>query len=163
MVWIRKKLKSSLTSCQSSETGVKPVGGKMKPTYEFGKLLSTFIAENQITMKCERTDRNPLMGKEMDHWKCRLTFDGRRMTTLFSMGYGHNGAAPTIVDVLDCLASDSASITEDFEEWASGLGYDPDSRKAEKIYKACQVQAQKLEKFLGPDLYQELLYHVERE
>jgi len=25
-----------------------------------------------------------------------------------------------------------------FEAWASDLGYDPDSRKAEKVFKACE-------------------------
>ena len=56
-----------------------------------------------------------------------------RMTVYFSQGYGHNGREPKTADVLDCLSSDAASIgNTDFEMWCNDLGYDSDSRKAEK-------------------------------
>jgi hypothetical protein len=40
---------------------------------------------------------------------------------------------------------------QDFEEWARDLGFDPDSRKAEGMYKAVQASTAKLSKLLGED------------
>jgi len=124
------------------------------------------ISALDITMTVERADRNPNMADSdnMDHWKCRFrTSDGRRMTVTFSMGSGHNGKRPTAVEVLDCLASDAAGIenTGDFDDWCADYGYDTDSRKAERIYRACQREAGKLRQFLG-HLYQPALFETER-
>lgn len=43
-------------------------------------------------------------------------------------------------------ASDNSSS---FEDWCSELGFDADSRKAEKIYRASVRQTEKLKKLLG--------------
>ncbi len=130
--------------------------------------IEQFVKDNRISMIAEWVDRNPNMdARDMDHWKVQFTrrSEGRavRMTTYFSMGYGHNGKEPNVADVLDCLASDSSSADQsDFESWCGDLGYDQDSRKAEKTYKACQHAAQRLKNFLGADLYEQLLYSTER-
>jgi hypothetical protein len=139
-------------------------------------------------MTAERCDSNPNMqdAENMDHWKCVLeikalkegfdTWHGykgklgacqystRRMTVYFSMGYGHKGAKPKAEDVLDCLASDAGSIENGsgFEDWCSYLGYETDSRKAEKIFKTCEHQAKRLNAFLGSDLYEQILWNTER-
>lgn len=45
---------------------------------------------------------------------------------------------PSLTDVLHCLVSDADALNHPtFESWASDLGYDTDSRSAEKIYRAC--------------------------
>jgi len=63
---------------------------------------------------------------------------------------GNPLAAPSIADVLYCLLSDASVIDcATFEEWASGLGFDPDSRKAEKTYQDCLKQALALRRLLG--------------
>ena len=125
--------------------------------------IAEFVATNRISIKSERTYQNPNRpnANNMDHWKCVLNMSNKKMTVYFSMGYGHKGAEPKAEEVLRCLASDSASITENFEEWAADLGYDSDSRKALKTYKACEHSAKRLENFLGYDLYQQLLYETE--
>jgi hypothetical protein len=121
--------------------------------------LQQFIDRHILTLTATRTDRNP--GKpdfDGDHWKVTLKRPGRRMTLVFSKGYGHKGTPPTVAGVLDCLQSD-ARIAEEcasFEDFCSYLGYDSDSRKAEKIYKALKRQAAKLRTFLG-DLFEEFL------
>ncbi len=38
-----------------------------------------------------------------------------------------------------------------FDEWARDLGYDTDSRRAEKTYKQVVSQTAKLKRFLGED------------
>jgi hypothetical protein len=127
--------------------------------------IAQFVKTHKIRMTVERSQSNPNMpdSSSMDHWKCVLRRPGHTMTVFFSMGYGHNGKEPKTADVLDCLASDAASIdnTRGFEDWCSDFGYDTDSRKAEKMYKTCEHQAERLKNFLDGD-YTELLYNTER-
>lgn len=128
--------------------------------------LDAFIKANAIRMTAERTDSNPSMSdsKDMDHWKVVLHAGRSRVTTYFSVGYGHNGKAPEAPDVLSCLADDAAGVTnaQSFEDWCSEYGYESDSRKAERIYKACEHSAAKLHKLLGDSAYETLLWNVER-
>lgn len=57
---------------------------------------------------------------------------------------------PDSLNVLASLAMDSDVIDAGgFESWASDLGYDTDSRKAESIYRACLDIALKLRSALG--------------
>lgn len=57
---------------------------------------------------------------------------------------------PDSVDVLASLARDSDVLDAGgFENWASDLGYDTDSRQAEVIYRACLDIALKLRSALG--------------
>lgn len=60
--------------------------------------------------------------------------------------------APALRDVLCCLVSDACVIDAGgFENWASDMGMDTDSRKAEKLYKDCLDIAIKLRAMLGND------------
>lgn len=59
-------------------------------------------------------------------------------------------APPALRDVMHSILMDASAIDEgSFEEWAPNLGYDPDSRKAEAIYRACLETALKLRAALG--------------
>jgi hypothetical protein len=59
---------------------------------------------------------------------------------------------PNEVDVIASLALDSNVLDESsFEDWASNLGYDVDSRKAEATYRACLDLALKLRNGLGDE------------
>lgn len=61
---------------------------------------------------------------------------------------------PTLAEVLGCLCSDASAIDyPSFEDWARTHGYDPDSRKAENIYRACLEIALKLRNSLGERLF----------
>ena len=57
---------------------------------------------------------------------------------------------PTLQEVLYSLTQD-ADVTNYlvYEHWADEFGYDPDSRKSEKIYEECRLQASKLSDVLG--------------
>ncbi len=72
--------------------------------------------------------------------------------------------SPELDTVLDSLMSDAICYDDarDFEDFAANLGYSTDSRKAEATYRACGELAKQLRHFLGDDLYQTLLYKVER-
>ena len=80
-----------------------------------------------------------------------LTYQGRMMQTPFYTGRGWT-REPDSYDVLEALLSDASVAGYDqFEQWAADLGYDPDSRRAEKIYHACVEQTAQLRQLLGDD------------
>jgi hypothetical protein len=57
---------------------------------------------------------------------------------------------PEKCDVLYSLASESDALNySTFEDWAGCFGYDPDSRKGEKIYRECLEIALKIRGALG--------------
>ena len=118
-----------------------------------------FAQEHGIHADVERVDANPNMvdgARDMRHWKVTLRRGKARLTTYFSQGSAHT-KKPTAMDVLGCLASDSAGAEESFEEWCSSLGYDSDSRKARGTYDTVRKQTAKLKKFLGDGLFRALI------
>ena len=54
---------------------------------------------------------------------------------------------------LPCFGCEGAQL----EDWCGEYGYDSDSRKAERTYKAIHEQSEKLAGFLGSELYEMLL------
>lgn len=73
-------------------------------------------------------------------------------------GYATQPVEPETTDVLSSLISDAQSVESEplFEDWASSCGYDTDSRRAERIYFACQEMAKRLRTLLG-SAYREFL------
>lgn len=61
-------------------------------------------------------------------------------------------------------ASDAAGVENatSFEDWCEEYGYDTDSRCAERTFKACKHATERLKNFLGNDLYETLLWKIER-
>ena len=56
---------------------------------------------------------------------------------------------PDLAGVLHCLVSDADAYNMRFEDWAGDYGYDPDSRRAEKVYRACVDCAEKLHRIFS--------------
>jgi hypothetical protein len=81
-----------------------------------------------------------------------LRYHRRRMTVPFYTGPGWN-REPDVEDVMECLRSDASSVvnTAGFEEWAEELGLDPDSRRAESVYRQARRQTEELRELLGDD------------
>lgn len=108
------------------------------------------LAARGIKMSCEWADQNLHMPDfEGTHYKCTFSRGRKRMTVYFSMGYAHTGE-PTINQVWDCITQDAEMVDNcgDFHEFCSELGYDEDSRAAERIWKASIHQAARLKNFL---------------
>lgn len=57
---------------------------------------------------------------------------------------------PSAADVVHCLILDASGTDERFEEWAASLGYDPDSRTAERVFNACRETAAALRRTFTP-------------
>lgn len=130
--------------------------------------LNAFIAANKLSMTSYEVDENPNLSDSnwiAYHYKCKIKLNGvrKQMSVYFSQGTAIE-REPSLVDVLDCLASDAAGFenARHFEDWAGEYGYDIDSIKARKVYKLIGNQSKKLKDFLGPQRYNQLLWEVER-
>ena len=125
------------------------------------KTIKQFIKENNLTMDCNYADSNPNMpdSNNMNHSKVTIKrkfklngnhldtrYGFKQMTLYYSQGYGIQGE-PTLESVLNCLIGDS-TCGETFQEFCENLGYDNDSRKAEKTFNTILKQTSKLKKLL---------------
>jgi len=105
--------------------------------------------------RVEQVDGNPWMldWVDADHWYVMLGSDSgvSDMELHFSKGKGHNGEPPTLDEVLDCLRMDArgAEAAESFEDWAADTGHNPDSRKAERLYRHILSQSARLAALMG--------------
>lgn len=91
--------------------------------------------------------------KAASHWQTRVyreeiglengTHRGKDFTVFYSMGSAYTGK-PKTSDVIHSLLMDSEAAEESFEDWCSNFGYDSDSRKAERTYRACMETAKKM-------------------
>lgn len=134
--------------------------------------LAEFIAANSIKAFPTRQPIPPApRGESKDdkryresasHWVVTLQRSDSRnypgINIPYSMGSAHT-KPPDAAGVLECIQSDCSSIenARDFDDWASDFGYDTDSRKAERIYRACQDQTQLVRSWLGRELYNQFL------
>lgn len=67
-------------------------------------------------------------------------------------------AAPLkVADILYSLQMDSHDWESTFEDWCANLGYDDDSRKAYRIFEACQNTAKTLLRSLGRENFDKFL------
>lgn len=98
--------------------------------------------------------------KTIDQHKCEQTIieTGKIPNPNSSMGFGSVPLdKPALRDVIASLLMDSEAIDSGgFEEWASDLGYDTDSRKAEAIYRACVDTGLKMRLMFGDAAVTEL-------
>ena len=118
--------------------------------------LALFIIDHGITLSSVKIDKNPSNDEfQGNHYEVTLQrASQRRMTTYFSKGYGHEGKSPEVFEVLNCLQSDCWLVrnNETFDDFCRELGYDTDSRRAEKIYEACKKTERDLDRFMGNEM-----------
>jgi hypothetical protein len=101
------------------------------------------------TLEDQERDRRVEWECEHGHSSIGVAYEGTAVRV-----YGGNNPAkalaPNMRDVFASLATDSSVLDESsFEDWASSLGYETDSRKAEAIYRAYLDIALKLRNALG--------------
>lgn len=72
------------------------------------------------------------------HYRVLIKRGSLDMSIYYSMGPAHK-SPPSASDVMNSLLIDTSDVEGiDFEEWAENIGFDPDSRKAERAFKQCQ-------------------------
>lgn len=87
--------------------------------------------------------------------KVTVVRDGKRMTFDFWQSRAQPDMTKDrhLIFALHCVLQDAFCATDSFERFCSELGYDQDSRKAEKFYKACEKALIKVERvFDGVEL-----------
>lgn len=94
--------------------------------------------------------------REAQPWTVVLRYKRRRMT--FSFWTGITCSLPVCFDAAYCVISDAQGVnnSRSFEDWCGDYGYDSDSRTAERTYKQCTKQSDKLQALLGED-YERIL------
>lgn len=111
-----------------------------------------------IKLTCSRVDSRPDNAGDWQadarHFRCRISCGRKSFGIYFSQGSAHT-TDPTISDVLGCMVSDAQGYdnASDFEDWWSEYGYDTDSRKAERTYRAVKKQAEQLKRTVGEKEY----------
>jgi hypothetical protein len=118
------------------KTTLKKLAKKIKMTVKYGAKMSW-----------EKMDQ---WQRDANGYRLILTYQGRQMSLDFWQGWGISHD-PDIEGVIDCLLSDASGADQSFENWCRDLGYDTDSRKAEKIYKQVVKQTLRLKNLLGDD------------
>jgi hypothetical protein len=132
--------------------------------------LATFAEAHGITVEPLLTD---LLDSERDewgkdpgatHWKVKVRKDWGVFTMRFHMGSAFK-RPPNVTEVLGALATDGVGYAnaKDFEDWANEYGYNPDSRKAERIYRQVGDNATKARQTFGDAIYEALLWDTEQE
>ena len=86
--------------------------------------------------------------KTANPWTVILKNGKKRLTVPFFTGQGLT-SEPSADSVLWCIVSDANLGEYDFNWFCDTLGYDSDSRTAEKIHRECQTWRKKLKRFLG--------------
>ena len=113
--------------------------------------ITQFLAGNRITASVEWAEDNPQMADMpygSNHWRVTFRMGRKRMTTPFSQGPAIQ-KEPTAADVFNCLLSDASYGDQSFDDFCGDMGYDTDSRNAERIHKNVTRMTRKLRQFLG--------------
>ena len=100
--------------------------------------------------------------KTANKYKARITYNKKSMTIIYYTGSGWK-KDPVLEDILGSILQDTTYLDYGFEDFANAMGYDPDSRKAEKIYKEVQKQAKKINRIFSKEEQEELLTYLEKE
>ena len=121
-------------------------------TFEKGKDCYTFDFFTGIgnRLEADKTNSKPLqelLGK--DRASDVLSKIGGDWSKVYAV-------APTQASVLYCLLSDAQLADQNFDDFCSEFGYDPDSRKDFKIYESCCETLQKIRKLFTYDQRRQL-------
>lgn len=130
--------------------------------------VEQFLVGSDVSIRCKEVSANgdgalavsePWAAK---HYSCEL--HGSNGDRPIRALIGSDTGPPGIAEVLDAVAAEAAVAEEadGFEAWAAQLGYDPDSRRDERIYRTALRHARLLRNMLGEEGYERLLWDTER-
>ena len=104
-----------------------------------------------ITMKVGSPKYGPVdwdNDHDHDHYCFPVTIrkDGKSMRIHFGQSLAKGSTPPDEYDIIACLTKDDPGS---FENFCSDFGYDTDSRRAEKTYKAVKAEWKKMLRVFG--------------
>lgn len=130
--------------------------------------LEKFLAGSDLGIRCRKVnpngDRRLLIAEPWATTQYRCELHGSNGDRPIRTIVGSDNGPPDMEEVLDAIAAQAAVVEEvrSFEEWAVRMGFDPDSRFGERIYRAWRRQADALRALIGEESYQRLLWETER-
>jgi hypothetical protein len=135
----------------------------MREESEYTKQANDFLANHGITFKATMTPDNkcPLFcdGKHMHGNRHQVTLtrkeDKSRFTLMF-WNSKNDARTSEPVQAYDVLACATKNDPGSFYDFCNEYGYDEDSRKADKTYKAVVKEWTKVEAFFTPEEIEEL-------
>ena len=112
-------------------------------TYEQNALDTLAQVGGKIKIRLANEKPSPWSGWLTPHYRVTLSGPGGKYTLDYfaSVNDGKNDIPATAYDVLACL---EWFTPDSFAEFCAEFGYDEDSRKAEKIWRACLRQSKAL-------------------
>ena len=128
-----------------------------KMTFDYSKGVGHLPYPNEFQLdKYQRSVVNEAVNSAVETGVARKIARGAMAFTLLHSK--EEFPTPTLQGILYSLTQDADVVNYlTYEEWAADFGYDPDSRKGEKVYEECRLQAFKLSDVLGgPDKIENL-------
>ena len=126
----------------------------MKTDYQ--KQGEEFLSKHGVSMKVTYIDHKPYFQEDKesrDVYRVTFSRNGKRFGITFGQSIASAGQEPTAYDVLACIEKRDYA---DFKDFCESFGYDEDSRKSFKTFKACDRQAKKVMAFFSADELEEL-------
>jgi hypothetical protein len=114
-----------------------------------------FAQKHDIKLKINRSEYKKHFADDTQPrqvFNCALSRNGKKYTFNFGQSRHAGCTPPTMYDILSCLTKHDP---ESFEDFCACYGYDNDSIKALKVYKACVKEFNAVEKLMG-DILEEL-------
>jgi hypothetical protein len=118
--------------------------------------LETFLNNAGYKLKLKKDVSTVENGVAFFNYRAKIIApNGVKIKTPYSQGSGIK-ETPKIDSIVHCLVLDAGcyECSETFEGFCAEFGYDEDSRKAKKTYKACKKTAERLPDLFGEDYEQ---------
>ena len=115
---------------------------------DYQKQANDFAAAKNLFFTWETPVYGEMWGDGQNRYifKCQLNRDRKQYTFNFGQSVAAGSNPPSIYDILACLTKYDP---EDFENFCTNYGYDTDSRKAYKTYKAVVREWQAVNRLFG--------------
>lgn len=162
MTTTKPTLESLGLKCTIVSNGLEALNGEGLPMLKWNALFTNKRGQSEAfdyftghgcgpqPTEAELRRLDPIIANVPKHNRCNL-LDKTAIPRIMLRYAQKRGWTPDPVEILWSIARDGDALESTLEDWASEFGYDADSRKAEKIYRACQDNALRLRKILSRD------------
>lgn len=126
----------------------------MRTINDYEKQALYFAKKYGVKLQILGSEYKPMWGEKQKRWvfKCKLSRNSKSYTFEFGQSIANGNNDPTMYDILTCLTK---SDPETFENFCAEFGYDINSRKDIKTYKAVCKEFAAVERLFG-DIMDEL-------
>jgi len=134
----------------SMQKKIESLSRKNEELSEYEQQAVDFCNKWGVTMKVGSPKYEKPLWDDKEHYifPVTLTKDGESMRINFGQSLADGNKKPSEYDVLATICKYDIGSFEDF---CSEFGYDEDSRKAERTYKACLKEWKDVERVFGGD------------